>query len=94
VEVVNLGVPGYGVPQERTLLEEEGLPLDPNLVLVALCLGNELQETLGLTRRVYDPEINRLRGEPDHEIVDGRMVPISRRDEEEISAGERSGIKG
>jgi len=53
VEVVNLGVPGYGVHQEHAALAEQGLALDPNLVVVSLYLGNDLQETLGLHRRVF-----------------------------------------
>jgi hypothetical protein len=76
VEVVNLGVPGYGVHQEHATLLDQGFQVDPDLVVVALYLGNDLQETLGLHRRVYDPKTGGTREAPDHRIVDGRMVPI------------------
>ena len=76
VEVVNLGVPGYGVHQEHAALAEQGLALDPNLVVVSLYLGNDLQETLGLHRRVFDPRTGGTLEAPDQRIVNGRMVPI------------------
>ncbi len=76
VEVVNLGVPGYGVHQEHVTLIEQGLPLDPDLVVVSLYPGNDLQETLGLHRRVFDPKTGGTLDAPDHRIIDGRMVPV------------------
>lgn len=76
VEVVNVGVPGYGVHQEHAALVEQGLALDPDLVVAALYLGNDLQETLGLHRRVFDPRTGGTIEAPDHRIVNGRMVPI------------------
>lgn len=94
VEVVNLGVPGYGVDQERAMLEEEGLSLDPDLVLLALYLGNDLQETLGLHRRVFDPETGGLRGARGHEIVDGRMVPIAKTGGRGDGPRAGAGVKG
>jgi hypothetical protein len=78
VEVVNLGVPGYGVHQEHVTLEEQGLALHPDLVIEALYLGNDLQETLGLHRRIFDPTTGGTLEAPDHEILDGKMVPISK----------------
>jgi hypothetical protein len=73
---VNLGVPGYDVHQERVTLEEQGLALHPDLVIEALYLGNDLQEELGLHRRVFNPATGGTLEAPDHEIVDGKMVPI------------------
>lgn len=76
IEVLNLGVPGYGVHQERVMLEEVGFSLAPDLVLVVLYLGNDLQEALGLHRRLYNPQTGSTKEVPDHKIVVGRMVPI------------------
>jgi len=78
VEVVNLGVPGYGVHQEHVTLEEQGLALHPDLVIEALYLGNDLQETLGLHRRVFDSKTGGTLEAPDQRIINGRMVPIPR----------------
>jgi lysophospholipase L1-like esterase len=75
IEVANLGVSAYAVPQERATLEEEGPGLKPDLVLVALYLGNDLQETLGLHKRAFS-SAGRLVEIKDHHIVNGRMVPI------------------
>lgn len=40
VEVLNLAVPGYNTIQERAAFEYEGLPLDPDLVLINYCLND------------------------------------------------------
>jgi len=42
-EILNLGAPGIGPPQYRVLLESEGLALAPDLVVVALFAGNDLE---------------------------------------------------
>lgn len=44
-EILNLGVPGIGPAQYRLLLESDGLALAPDLVLVQLFAGNDLEET-------------------------------------------------
>ncbi len=41
VEVYNLGVGAIGPPEYELLLREQGLALDPDLVVVALFLGND-----------------------------------------------------
>jgi hypothetical protein len=43
VEVINLGCSGYGQVQELLALREEGLAYDPDLVLLALFLDNDLR---------------------------------------------------
>jgi hypothetical protein len=93
VEVVNLGVTGYGVHQEHAVLEEEGFALHPDLVIEALYLGNDLQETLGLHRRLFDPKTGGTLEAPDHEIVDGKMVPIPKSERTPLTPP-RAGIKG
>lgn len=42
VVTLNGGVPGYGVPDALTFLEEYGLALEPDLVLVSILLGNDI----------------------------------------------------
>lgn len=43
VEVINLGVGGYGTAQELLSLEEEGLLYRPDLVVLAFFAGNDIQ---------------------------------------------------
>jgi hypothetical protein len=43
VEVLNLGVGGYGTAQELLALREEGLRYGPDLVVLAFYLGNDVQ---------------------------------------------------
>lgn len=43
-EILNLGVPGIGPAQYLLLLEREGLELAPDLVVVALFAGNDLEQ--------------------------------------------------
>ena len=44
VEVINLGVGGYGTLQEYIALKTEGLKYDPDLVLLAFFFGNDLSD--------------------------------------------------
>jgi hypothetical protein len=44
LEVANLAVPGYGPDQELMRLEREGLALQPDVVVLALCLSNDLAD--------------------------------------------------
>lgn len=44
--VLNGGVSGYGPVDELTWLEHYGLPLQPDLVLVAVCLGNDFKDAM------------------------------------------------
>lgn len=46
VEVVNLGIGGYGTAQELRYLQEEGLRYQPDLVLLAFFTGNDIQNNL------------------------------------------------
>jgi lysophospholipase L1-like esterase len=45
VEVVNVAVPGWGAPNELLFLRDEGLALEPDLVLVTL-VNNDLTDVL------------------------------------------------
>jgi lysophospholipase L1-like esterase len=43
-EVLNAGAPGYGVPDEAAWFDRWGRPLDPDVILVAVFVGNDLQD--------------------------------------------------
>jgi len=43
-EVLNAGAPGYGVPDETAWFDRWGRPLAPDVILVAVFVGNDLQD--------------------------------------------------
>jgi lysophospholipase L1-like esterase len=43
-QVLNAGAPGYGVPDEAAWFERWGKPLAPDVVLVTVFIGNDLQD--------------------------------------------------
>jgi len=45
-EVINAGVPGYNTVQELTYFQEEGLKLEPDLVLLNFYIGNDVHGNL------------------------------------------------
>ena len=53
LEPLNLGVSGYGTDQELLLLEREGLPLAPSVVVLNVCMGNDVLDN-ALPVYVYD----------------------------------------
>jgi hypothetical protein len=53
IEAGNLAVQGYGPDQELILLLERGLRLDPDVVVLAFCLANDLAEAV-LPVSLYD----------------------------------------
>ena len=54
VEVVNAGVPGWGAPNELLFLRDEGIALEPDLVLVTL-VNNDLTDVLQAIAPSDDP---------------------------------------
>lgn len=54
IEVVNAGVPGWGAPNELLFLRDEGMALDPDLVLVTL-VNNDLTDVLQAIAPSDDP---------------------------------------
>lgn len=52
-EVANLGVMGYGPEQELLVLLNEGLPQLPDVVVLAVCLGNDFAD-VALPVSLYD----------------------------------------
>ena len=65
VEVVNLGISAFSPDQELRLLEIEGLRYEPDVVLVQLFLGNDLDD-VRFQRRFTWPK-------PYYELVDGEL---------------------
>ena len=49
VEVVNAGVGGYGTDQELLYLKEDGLRLNPEVVIVAFFVGNDLTDNIDVS---------------------------------------------
>jgi hypothetical protein len=72
VEVANLAVQGYGPDQELIKLEREGLSLEPDVVVLAVCLSNDLAD-IGLPVFLYDGR----HPKPYFTVVDGRLVEHS-----------------
>jgi hypothetical protein len=69
LEVFNLGVEGYGPGQELLVLEREGLPVRPDLVILAFCLRNDFVDAV-LNVALYDGVTPR----PRFQLVNGRLV--------------------
>jgi lysophospholipase L1-like esterase len=59
-EVLNAGAPGYGVPDETVWFARWGKPLAPDVVLVTVFIGNDLQDAAP--------------GNPKVAVVDGALV--------------------
>jgi hypothetical protein len=53
LEVANLGVEGYGPGQELLVLRHDGLALDPDIIVLAVCLRNDFVDAV-LPVALYD----------------------------------------
>lgn len=56
VEVINLSVSGYDTVQEVEFLQEKGLALDPDIVLVAYCLNDDFDASMELQYFKQNPQ--------------------------------------
>lgn len=58
IEAVNAGVPGFGTVDEATWLELHGSAVDPDAIVLAVFLGNDIQnaEPSYLARRIDDDQ--------------------------------------
>ena len=61
IEVLNGGIPAIGVPQEVRWIERHGLRLDPDLVLLAVFIGNDLRDAKA--------------GSDHWTVIDGHLAP-------------------
>jgi len=72
LEVVNLGVPGYGTDQELLKLRGEGLSYRPDGVVLNVCLANDLLDNAA-DKSIYDG----VYPKPYFRLVDGRLVEFA-----------------
>lgn len=56
VETINLAVPGYGIDQSLLRLEQEGLAYHPDVVVLNLCVENDLADNM-LRAYLYDDRV-------------------------------------
>ncbi|MFI5185077.1 MAG: hypothetical protein ACHQNV_11795, partial [Vicinamibacteria bacterium] len=85
VEAANLAVQGYDPGQELIKLEREALPLEPDIVVLALCLNNDFADA-ALPVFLYDGR----HPKPFFRIEDGALVEHS--DHLRLSLRERLGL--
>jgi hypothetical protein len=52
-EVINMGIPGLAPQDYLAVLANEGLPLQPDLVLVSFFVGNDFDETMRLRTKLH-----------------------------------------
>jgi hypothetical protein len=69
IEAANLAVQGYGPDQELLVLMNEGLRLDPDVVVLAFCLANDLADAV-LPVSLYDGRTPK----PRFRLVGDRLV--------------------
>jgi len=69
IEAANLSVPGYGPDQELLVLLGQGLAYQPDVVLLAFCLANDLAESV-LSVALYDGQTPK----PRYVLVGDRLV--------------------
>jgi hypothetical protein len=68
-QVANLAVSGYGTDQELLRLEHEGLSLDPEVVVLNVCLSNDYVDNV-LDSYLHDPETPK----PRYVVEQGELV--------------------
>ena len=72
LEVVNLGVQGYGTDQELLKLEREGFAYAPDVVVLNVCLANDLLDNAS-ARSIYDG----VYPKPYFRLEEGRLVEVA-----------------
>jgi len=72
LEVVNLGVQGYGTDQELLKLEREGFAYAPDIVVLNVCLANDLLDNAS-ARSIYDG----VYPKPYFRLEEGRLVEVA-----------------
>jgi lysophospholipase L1-like esterase len=56
-EVLNFGVPGYTTAQEVAILEDRGLNLQPEIVIIAYCLNDSQIDNGGILDALYEDKL-------------------------------------
>jgi lysophospholipase L1-like esterase len=85
-EVLNFGVPGYGIDDAELLIREEVLSFSPDYVIVMVYNGNDLRDTyLGLAKQTIGKgtavldEANLKRRVPAEHLKRGTLRPVPQR---------------
>jgi lysophospholipase L1-like esterase len=76
-EVLNFGVSGYG-PVQYLLQAREVLAMDPDVVVIAFCLGNDFADNVFWQRYRYYKPFARL-DESGELVIDGYPIPSAQR---------------
>jgi hypothetical protein len=74
-EIINTGVPGYSTAQELALFREIGWRHQPDFVVLAVYLGNDISNNS--IRAVPCHYLVSLCGRPFYEMRDGRLVAVA-----------------
>lgn len=84
VEVINLGVGGYGTTQEYLMLQEQGSKYEPDIVLLTWLPVNDVRNNhKGLETMLWGgPDTAKVRGRPFAIIEPGSVLSIEPPDEE------------
>lgn len=76
IDVLNLGVSGYGPDQEYLLFLEEGRKYSPRICVIAVCLGNDLDE-VAWSRAAFRLQGDRLAYIPYEPPVSKKLAEMS-----------------
>jgi hypothetical protein len=72
VEVLNFGVPGYGVDQAFLRYQRDGVPFQPDVVLIGFMAENVYRH-LNVFRPFYYPDTGVPLAKPRYRLVDGQL---------------------
>lgn len=75
IQVINMGVSGYGSDQELLFLEEEGIMYNPDLVVVAFYVGNDITNNINSIQYNHPKPMYVLDDEDNKLILTNTPVP-------------------
>ena len=85
IQIINTGVSGYGNNQELLFLKNEGMKYNPDIVLVAFCIGNDVSDNMGNVT-AWDP----TQGRPVFILNDNELtltnVPVPQKKRENVTS--------
>jgi len=85
VEVINAAVTGWGTDQQYLYLVHEGFDLDPDAVVLGLCLGNDV------TNNMLGHNLFGVAPKPRFELAGGKLVHVPPRERPPPSTSRRLG---